>query len=154
MISLYKSKKTNIKLNSVNKTVIKTIFRPLNEKEYEIQTLAYTLGVAPKVISHSFDNIEKILTIEMEYVEGLTLNNYLNQPNIDKRHVKHALFAAINKLYNAGIHHRDLIDDNIIVGTQNNKIFVKILDYGHAKLFPESLELRLRDYSIFANKNW
>jgi predicted Ser/Thr protein kinase len=153
MIPLYSSKRTTVKLTP-DKTIVKTVLRPSNEKEYEIQNLAYNLGLAPKIISHSFDNQEKILTIEMEYVNGMMLDDYLKQPNSDKKRLKHALFIALNKLYNAGIDHRDLCGENIRVIVENGKVGVKILDYGDSFVYPESIQLRLRNYSIFNNRNW
>ncbi len=153
MQTIYTSKKTSIILTT-DKNIIKTIIRPLNEKEHEIQTLAHQLGVAPKVINYSFDNTDKKLIIEMEYINGMMLDNYLKQPNINKKKVKHALFIALNKLYNNGIDHKDLCSENIIVLIENGKLIIKILDYGDAKLYPDSIPLRLRDFSSFNNRNW
>lgn len=154
MIQIYASKKTTVKLDPVKKIVIKTTSKPLNEKEYEIQELAYKLGIAPKIINHSFDNIHKKLIIEMEYVDGITLDNYLKQPTAEKKKAKHALFIALNKLYNKGIDHKDLNGNNIIIVTEDGKLGVKIIDYGHAKLYPHPIEARLRDFSSFNNRNW
>jgi tRNA A-37 threonylcarbamoyl transferase component Bud32 len=153
MIPLYSSKKTDVKLTP-NGTVIKTIKKPSNEKEYEAQILAHKLGIAPKVISHNFDNVDKVLTIEMEHINGTMIDNYLRQPNADKRRAKHALFIALNKLYNNGIDHKDLCGENIIVVTQGGKVGIKILDYGDVKVYSEPIQLRLRDYSSFNNRNW
>ncbi len=153
MIPLYSSKRTSVKLTP-DKTIIKTTIKPSNEKEHEIHNIAYTLDIAPKIIRHSFNKFEKLLTIEMEYVNGVSLDNYIKQPNADKKLVKRAMFVALNKLYNNGIDHRDLCSENIIVVVQNDKLSVKILDYGDAKLYPEPIPLRLRDYSVFGGRNW
>jgi predicted Ser/Thr protein kinase len=150
---IYANKKTTVELTNSG-TIIKTIIRPNNEKEYETQILAHKLGVAPKVINHSFDNVEKKLTIEMEYVNGVTLDNYLRQPDADKKRAKHALFIALNKLYNNGIDHKDLCGENIMVVVNNGRMSIKILDYGDAKVYHHPIELRLRDYSSFNNRNW
>jgi predicted Ser/Thr protein kinase len=153
MIPLYSSKRTDIKLTPAG-TIIKTVRKPNNEKEYEAQIIAHKLGIAPKVINHNFDNINKTLTIEMEYINGTMIDNYLKQPDADRKRAKHALFVALNKLYNNGIDHKDLCGENIIVVTQGGKINIKILDYGEAKIYSEPIQLRLRDYSAFNNRNW
>jgi predicted Ser/Thr protein kinase len=153
METIYSSKRTTIILTADNR-IIKTVIRPINEKEYENQILASKLGIAPNIYSSNFDNYSKKLTIEMEYIDGIFLDNYLKQPNIDKKRVKRILFTAINKLYNNGINHKDISNKNIIIVTKDGKIDVKILDYGDSIVYEEPIQFRLRDYSIFNNKNW
>jgi len=153
METIYSSKKTKIKLTP-NNTIIKIITRPLNEKEYEAHIIAHKLGIAPKLISHSFDDYEKKLTLEMEYVNGIFLDNYLKQPDADKKRIKNTLFCSLNKLYNNGIDHKDLCSENIFVIQKNGKLGIQIIDYGDAKIYPEPIPLRYRDYSVFNNRNW
>ncbi len=152
MIPLYSSKKTSVKLTPEG-NVIKKTFGPNNEKEYEIQIMANKLGVAPAVIHGSFDCVSKNLIIEMEYIKGYSLDTYLKLHNSssDKKQIKYNLLNALNKLYNNGIDHRDLCGENIII---TDKLNVKILDYGNAKVYPESINTRLRDYSLLNNKEW
>ena len=152
-MTLYSSKRTTIKLTP-QETIIKSTLKPKNEKDYEIQMMAHKLGIAPKVLSAKFDNVEKRLDVEMEYIKGTMLDNYLKQPNADKKRAKHALFVALNRLYNNGIIHGDLCGENIIVVTEKGKLGVKILDYGDAKVLPESVPIRQRDYTSFNNRNW
>jgi predicted Ser/Thr protein kinase len=151
-MKLYSSKKTSV--NLVDGKVIKIIKKPTNEKEYEIQTIASKLDIAPVVYGYNFDNIEKILTIEMEYIEGIMLDDYLKLPKIEKKRVRHSLFETLNKLYDNGIDYKDLCGENILVVSTDKKINIKILDYGDAKLHGETLPYRSRDYSCLNNRNW
>jgi len=150
---IYSNKGTTVKYTD-NKTAIKTIIRPNNEKEAEVQQIAYTLGVAPKVLRSTFDNFEKKLTIEMEYVNGVTLDNYLKQEKANKQLVKNLLFVALTKLYNRGIDHRDLRGDNILISIDGKRVSLKIIDYGHAKVHNEAVPLKSRDFSVMNNRNW
>ena len=61
----------------------------------------------------------------MERINGILLDNYLKQPDCDKQRAKHALFVAMNKLYNNGIDHRDLYGENIMVVTDNGKLTIR-----------------------------
>jgi tRNA A-37 threonylcarbamoyl transferase component Bud32 len=152
MIPIYSSRRTTVKLTP-QQTILKSTIRPKNEKEYEIQIMADKLGIAPKVLNFKFDNAEKRLDIEMEYIKGITIDNYLKQPNVNKQRIKHILLNAINKLYSNGIVHGDLCGDNIIVVDTNGKLIIKILDYGDAKV-TEPVPIHKRDYSSFNNRNW
>lgn len=153
MKTLYKSKKTTVNLNEDGK-IVKTIMRPLNEKEHEIQKIASNADIAPKIYSSSFNNVEKILTIEMEYINGLSLDEYLKKSDINKLKLKHALIDMINRLYDLGIDHRDLCGENIIVTDNGRRPIVKILDYGDAVLYQEPIPYRSRTYHCLSNRNW
>jgi eukaryotic-like serine/threonine-protein kinase len=70
----------------------------------------------------------------MEYVQGMTLHNWLAQnPNAPQRLLAGFILHAANGLHhicNAGLIHRDLKPSNLLIDTQG---IVKILDLGLAK---------------------
>jgi len=150
MIPIYTSNKTTVKLTKTG-TIVKTTINATNKNEHSIQTFAHKLGVAPAVISQTFDTKNKKLTMEMEYIDGKTLDEYIKEPNINKNLIKHLIFSSINLLYNNGINHKDLSSKNILIVT-GSKIEIKILDYGNAVITNTPTEIRLRDYAVL--KNW
>jgi predicted Ser/Thr protein kinase len=101
--------------------------------EIKIQKLASELRIAPKILSYTDDYII------MEYINGSTLDKYLNG---DKGHkyetIKKKLQGTIDKMHKYGIKHNDLIGPNIMIDT-NGKIY--IIDFGMATYNPESQDL-------------
>ena len=78
--------------------------------------------------------------IAMEYVEGRTLREMLSgEPLPTKKLLKLATQIAdgLAKAHSAGIVHRDLKPENLMVTSDG---FIKILDFGLAKLTPQVLE--------------
>lgn len=77
--------------------------------------------------------------IVMEYVEGLTLENYIKQSTtldtVDVLNLIIQLCDGLNYAHSEGVIHRDLKPANIsIVETLNKKKQLKILDFGIAKI--------------------
>jgi len=75
-----------------------------------------------------------MLFIAMEYVEGKTLRELLTAGSLPSRKVLEIgeqLADGLAKAHDAGILHRDLKPDNVMVSKDG---FVKILDFGLAKL--------------------
>ena len=78
--------------------------------------------------------------IAMEYVEGKTLREMLGgEPLPTKKLIKLSTQIAdgLAKAHTAGIVHRDLKPENLMVTSEG---FVKILDFGLAKLMPQSTD--------------
>ena len=78
--------------------------------------------------------------IVMEYVEGTTLRDMLGGeplPNKKLLQLSTQIADGLAKAHSAGIVHRDLKPENLMV---TNDGFVKILDFGIAKLTPQLYE--------------
>jgi eukaryotic-like serine/threonine-protein kinase len=79
--------------------------------------------------------------IVMEYVEGVTLGELLSRtPLSNEKVVRYArqIAEGLAKAHQAGIVHRDLKPDNILISEDG---YVKILDFGLAKLKPEPAQI-------------
>ena len=76
--------------------------------------------------------------IVMEYLEGRTLRALLDaagpQPIERVRFVIEAMGAALGAAHGKGFLHRDVKPENIMVGYRGNTEYVKLLDFGIAKL--------------------
>ena len=59
------------------------------------------------------------------------------------------IILAFDKLYNAGIDHRDITGKNIIVNEDGD---IKIIDYGSSKISSEPIEKRKRNYSFYKSQ--
>jgi serine/threonine protein kinase len=72
--------------------------------------------------------------LEMEYVEGVTLRNFIKIHEFDwKRNLKFIkqLGSAVQKMHDSGIIHRDLNPRNIMVDKNGD---LKVMDFGVAKI--------------------
>ncbi len=90
----------------------------------------------PNICSvHSIDEYEDQQFIEMEYIEGQTLRNKINESGRIKpdlfRDYAIQLAEALAAAHQKGIIHRDIKPENIMV---DNNDRVKIMDFGLAKL--------------------
>jgi serine/threonine protein kinase len=77
--------------------------------------------------------------IAMEYVEGETLRNRLSTGGLrvrDSLDVAIQVAAALSAAHAAGIVHRDIKPENVMIRPDG---FVKVLDFGLAKLVPASV---------------
>lgn len=81
---------------------------------------------------------EGLYYLVMDYIEGRTLRNVLES---EKRfspsravYFANQICAAIGAAHNAGVYHRDLKPDNVIVEKIDNREIAKVLDFGIAKL--------------------
>ena len=137
-VVLYKGKRSTIYLKDNKITKI----GHCHGSEVDIQRIAARLGVAPEVYKVS-GNI-----MEMEYIRGVELDQYLKLPGIDKNKTKVLVRSAINKLYNAGISHNDLTGRNILITPDH---LVKIIDYGDSNLSSEPVPRHKRVYGVLRN---
>ena len=72
--------------------------------------------------------------ITMEYIEGITLRQRLNEAPIDLEEalgIAIQISDALNAAHDAGVVHRDIKPDNIMIRGDG---YVKVLDFGLAKL--------------------
>lgn len=83
---------------------------------------------------HEIDEVDGVIFIAMELVEGTTLTEAMGGRPLSRRDtLRYALeiAEALSRAHKAGIVHRDLKPENVIVGPDRH---VKILDFGLAKL--------------------
>jgi serine/threonine-protein kinase len=83
--------------------------------------------------------------IVMEYLEGLTLGEALDSPNGlslgDAIDIGIQMTGALGAAHAAGVVHRDLKPDNVFLLQSERGFFVKILDFGIAKIMQSSQKL-------------
>ena len=95
----------------------------------------------PNIVTiHNIGEHEGTRYIAMEYVEGKTLREMLGGeplPNKKLLQLSTQIADGLAKAHSAGIVHRDLKPENLMV---TNDGFVKILDFGIAKLTPQLYE--------------
>ena len=104
----------------------------------EAQILAKFNVDSSIVLVHSFFLENATAYIVMEYVEGITLHEFLDRRGgkisyIEIMEIINPVMDALRKVHAAGILHRDISPDNIYI-TQNGK--VKLLDFGSARYTP------------------
>jgi len=83
---------------------------------------------------HEIDDVGGQIFIAMELVEGKTLDRYLAGHPVDPRaglKIAIEIAEALARAHGAGVVHRDLKPQNIIIGSDGHS---KVLDFGLAKL--------------------
>jgi serine/threonine protein kinase len=101
---------------------------------------ASTLSHPNGITVHDFGQTEEgLLYLVMEYVEGATLARVLKDvralPPERAVRVASQILSAVEDAHDRGIVHRDLKPDNVIIATRpGNPDFVKVLDFGLAKV--------------------
>lgn len=131
----------------VNKKVaIKVILQSLIEANPEVLTRFEREALASARINHphavpviDFGQTSDGLTyLVMEYVQGVPLKHILEKEKClsPSRTVNLALqiCSGISAAHNAGVIHRDLKPDNVMVEVIDNREFARVLDFGIAKL--------------------
>ncbi len=115
---------------------------PERLRRFELEARAASSLNHPNIVTiHDIGEHEGTRYIAMEYVEGKTLRGILGgEPLPTKKLLKLSTQIAdgLAKAHSAGIVHRDLKPENLMVTGDG---FVKILDFGLAKLMPESSEV-------------
>ncbi len=103
----------------------------------------------PNIITiHDVGKHEATHYIAMEFVEGKTLRNMLSEgPLPTKKLLQLATQIAegLAKAHSAGIVHRDLKPENLMVTSDG---YVKILDFGLAKLLPQAVDYGSEDSTL------
>ena len=95
----------------------------------------------------------------MEHLDGVSLSQIIDSPDelsIDRIcHIALQLAAGLAAAHNAGIIHRDLKPDNIfIVHRGNDPDFVKILDFGIAKVTTDATTRLTRAGAVFGTPHY
>ena len=131
---LFKNKKNSVYLKE-NGNVLKMGNIGINE--VKIQNKAYELGIAPKIFSSGPGYIE------MEFIKGLVIEEYLKKININRESIMAKVSNAENLLYNNGIDHRDFTGENIMI-TDDEKVI--IIDYGSSIISNVPIPQKQRRY--------
>ncbi len=99
----------------------------------------------PNILTvHEIGELSGIHYIVTEFIEGKTLNHYLNEKQLTFQNVLEIatqIASALSAAHEAGIIHRDIKPDNVMV---RNDGIVKVLDFGIAKL-TDSINLNKPD---------
>ncbi len=108
----------------------KTAFQVRQRKELEIMLQFQH----PNIVSvYGYEKIDELGScIVMEYVDGQTLNDWLQTkpPRHERRRIAKELTSAVSYIHSKGIVHRDLKPKNIMI--TRNGCNVKIIDFGLA----------------------
>lgn len=97
------------------------------EREIKALELMNGFGV-PKL--HSYSNDEEVFIV-MDFISGLTLNEYVEKNSIDLKtsvSIVISLCEIMEQAHKIGLYHRDLKPDNIIIEEQSNVPI--IIDFG------------------------
>ena len=106
-----------------------TVYQVLLQKEYEITSQLQH----PMIVSvFSLEEVEGLgLCIVMEWIEGLTLKEWLAQGNHSRkqrRHVADMLLEALAYVQSRQTQHRDLKPSNIMI--THDSLHLKLIDFG------------------------
>ena len=97
----------------------------------EARTLAQFLNEPGIVSVRDFFSANNTAYIVTEYIKGETLRDYQNRvgkiPLNDLLKLLHPIFRSISKVHSAGLIHRDISPDNIMITSDGE---VKLLDFG------------------------
>src|SRR6266496_2232510 len=99
----------------------------------------------PNIVTvHDIGQVDSVPYIAMELIEGNSVRELIASGPVPVRKllgIATQVAEGLAKAHAAGIVHRDLKPENLMVSTDG---FVKILDFGLAKLVPESAETASR----------
>lgn len=106
-----------------------TVYQILLQKEYEITSQLQH----PMIVSaFSFEEVEEVgLCIVMEWIEGITLKEWLakeKRPKRQRRHVADILMEALAYVHSRQTQHRDLKPSNIMLTHDGRHL--KLIDFG------------------------
>lgn len=149
--SVYKLNNSNcvkIEISNFNSYAIENF-----NNEYYISKLCGKYNISPKIykkkIFYNKFNSKLIKLIYMEYIDGLTLYDFIEKykPSIKKiENINRIINKKINILHKIGFLHQDLHKGNIMIHNNKNKIInIYIIDFG----FSEKINNRNR--IIFEN---
>ena len=84
----------------------------------------------------------------MEYVKGKPITDYADQNHLtirERLELFEQVCQAIQHAHHKGVIHRDLKPGNVLVSTQDDRPFAKVIDFGIAKAIAQ----RLTDETLF-----
>ena len=140
MGEVYLAKDTRLHRQVALKTLQSSVANdPERRERFEREAQAVARLTHPHIVTlYSIEEIEGVLFLTMEYVDGAPLDRLLTPGLPFERIVDLALALAdaLAAAHQRGIVHRDLKPGNILVGTDGR---LKVLDFGLAKL--KGLEL-------------
>ena len=149
-ISIYK----NILLEQLDLT--KEVNNTKNFKEIFKNT---SLVEIPKILSYSKNKIE------MEYIEGVRLSQFIKKYPDKKNDAIILLFSSLYHMINSNIIHGDLHEGNFLFELKDSHVIIKFLDFGLVNkldnnlkkiinnyLFHHNLENRIKFYYEITNK--
>lgn len=121
-----------IKINDIVNEI--QILKKISKKDYEYfpgysNILRYYNNVS-LYIDNNNNNYVGIIT---EYIDGIDLQQYLKNNKISNHEIYRIfkqLSYGLNYIHTLGFAHRDLKPENIMVINTNNKIYIKIIDFG------------------------
>jgi eukaryotic-like serine/threonine-protein kinase len=113
---------------------------PDRRERFEREAQAAARLTHPNIVTlYSIEQIDGVLLLTMEYVEGEPLSHILTPGGLSLERILGlglALADALTAAHQRGIVHRDLKPGNILVGTDGR---LKVLDFGLAKLKGDEL---------------
>ncbi len=115
------------------------LFKVRREKFYDEARVLARFNTEPGIVSvRDFFYENDTAYIIMDFIEGITLKDYLKEKK--RLSVQEALtimspiFDSLEAIHNAGIIHRDISPDNIILMNNNQ---VKLIDFGAARQYDD-----------------
>ena len=127
------NKKIALKVQKNNIEPIKFVDETINE--FENGKITGKHKITPKYYNMEFlfneMTNEMVSFIEMEYIQGKTLTNYLQTKKLNQKQVE-ILENKIKKLHKLNIVHRDLHKNNIMV-VSGKKFDIYLIDLGFSK---------------------
>ncbi len=134
------------------KVVVKVLSRTLNDEDeastrFEREALGLSQLQHPNIVTiFDFGRDRDLAYIVMEYVEGDTLSQFLRRagrlPFEDFAVISAQILDALAEAHSRGIIHRDIKPSNIMLCERHGQVnFVKVLDFGLAKLVNDSVEV-------------
>ena len=144
-----------IKIQNINigkSWSMKTICNELSEllKEVFLLEKASNIKVSPKIYDKYMCFHKKSETLSfyivMEYIDGVTLQDFLKKKPVLSKKDKSTLLNMVKKLHKENIIHNDLHSGNIMV-TKNHKFY--IIDFGISK---EIADFKMDEEDIFEER--
>lgn len=134
------------------KVVVKVLARSLSEDteaitRFEREALGLSQLTHPNIVTiYDFGRDKDLAYIVMEYVDGITLSQHVRRNNClgfdEFAHISTQIMDALAEAHARGIIHRDIKPSNIMLCERHGHAnFVKVLDFGLAKLVHDSVEV-------------
>ena len=123
-------------------------------KEAVLMTQASKLGIGPKIYDKYYcskDNNFNVFFV-MEYLEGGTLADYLNNGNKLTELMKKEIKNKVKIMHKNGIYHQDLHENNLMLRLRKNKDpEIMIGDYGLSKNVEQMSKKLIEEDYFFIN---